>query len=216
MIKFKNWKPEMKDIETDNNINTDDYEKDIAEDTSRNISDKTIDEEIRNERVNTIRKGSKLKGDINITCDLELSGDVVGNITSENNSNIVIKGICKGNIRTKEGSVDIEGEMQSGNISAGSNVTISGKFRGGEIKAKGKICIKGEFNGKLEGNEIEIGANAHGKGELYYEEFISISKGAKIVGQISQTQKELKVVKNSPEETGVDIKPHVQELIEVK
>lgn len=213
---FKNWRTNIEDFKGNNNVKKDDYEEDFAKNISRNIINKTIDKEISNERVNTILKGSRLKGDINITCDLELSGDVEGNITSENNATIVIRGTCKGNIKTKEGSVHIEGEMQSGNITAGSNVTISGKFNGGEIKAKGKICINGEFNGKLEGNEIEIGANARGKGELYYEEFISISKGAKVVGQISQKQKELQLLKNSPEETVVDIKSAIKELREVK
>ncbi len=179
---FKNWTRSMDNVEADNNVETDDYEKDFAGD----IGNKTTDEKNSDKGVNTIQRGSKLKGDINITCDLELSGDVEGNITSQGNSNIVIKGTCKGNIETREGNVKIEGEMQSGNITAGGNVTISGKFNGGEVKAKGKIYINGEFNGKLEGNEIEIGANARGKGELYYEEFISISKGAKVAGQINQ------------------------------
>ena len=157
--------------------------------------------------VNTILKGSKMIGDINVTYDLEVSGDVDGNITSMQNSNIVIKGICKGNITTKEGSVDIEGELQGGNISAGKNVTISGKFNGGEVKATGKIFIDGEFNGKLEGTDIEIGANSSGKGEIYYKEFISISKGAKVDVQISQAKRSLQEVKPPLKTTVADAEP---------
>lgn len=81
---------------TDNNVKIENYEKDFAKD---------IDKQMSNVK-NTILKGSKLIGDINITCDLELSGDVKGNITSEKNSNIVIKGTCNGNIETKEGNVN--------------------------------------------------------------------------------------------------------------
>lgn len=213
---FKKWRTDMGDVEADNNLETDDHEKDFVKKIHRNFSNKTIDEKISSESVNTILKGSRLKGDIYITYDLELSGDVDGNITSENNSNIVIKGTCRGNIKTKEGSVDIEGEMQSGNITAGKNVTISGKFNGGEIKAKGKVSINGEFNGKLEGNEIEIGANARGNGEFYYGEFITISRGAKVAGQITQTQKEHKLLEDSTGETVVDIRPAIKELREVK
>ena len=156
--------------------------------------------------INTILKGSKLTGDINVTCDLELSGDVEGNIRSAQDSNILIKGTCKGNIETTGGSVDIDGELISGNITAGSNVKISGKFNGGEVKAKGKVYVNGEFNGKLEGNEIEIGPNAIGKGELFYKEYISISKGAKVEVQISRVQEGLKVVASTPENKTTDIR----------
>ena len=151
----------------------------------------------RSLNVNKILKGSKLTGDINVTCDLEVSGDVDGNITSMQESNILIKGVCKGNITTKEGSVDVVGELQGGNINAGKDVKISGKFNGGEVKAAGKIFIDGEFNGRLEGNDIEIGANCRGKGEIFYKEFISISRGAKVEVKISQTKEALKEVKSS-------------------
>jgi cytoskeletal protein CcmA (bactofilin family) len=143
-------------------------------------------------RTNTILKGSKLTGDINLTSDLELSGDVEGNIRSLQDSNIVLKGNCKGNIETKEGSVHIEGSLEGGNITAGKEVRIIGKFHGGEIKAKDKIYIDGEFNGRLEANEIEIGSRASGKGELHYKDFISIAKGAKVNVQVGQLQGELK------------------------
>ena len=161
------------------------------------VSVRSSAEGVISSSVNRILKGSKLIGDINIINDLELSGDVEGNITSLQDSNIIIKGICKGNIDTKEGSVDIEGELHGGNISAGKDVNISGKFNGGEVKALGKIFIDGEFNGKLEGNDIEIGANSRGEGEIFYKEYISISRGAKVDVQISQTKEALREVKSS-------------------
>jgi cytoskeletal protein CcmA (bactofilin family) len=161
----------------------------------------------RSSSVNKILKGSKLTGDINVSCDLEVSGDVDGNITSMQNSNILIKGVCKGNIETKEGSVDIEGELQGGNITAGKDVKITGKYSGGDIKAEGKIFVDGEFNGKLEGNDIEIGANSSGKGEIFYKEYISISRGAKIDVQISQSKQSLKEVKAPPKKEAADTRP---------
>jgi cytoskeletal protein CcmA (bactofilin family) len=100
---------------------------------------------------NTILKGSKLIGNINVTCDLELSGDIEGNIISEQDSQIVIKGTCKGNIETKKGDVIIDGELLQGNIQAGSNVTISGKFNGG----KGEILYK-EYISIAKGANIEV------------------------------------------------------------
>jgi cytoskeletal protein CcmA (bactofilin family) len=136
-----------------------------------------------------------------------LSGDVEGNITSMQNSNIIIKGVCKGNIETKEGSVDIEGELSGGNITAGKDVKISGKFNGGQIRAGGKIFVDGEFNGKLEGNDIEIGANSSGKGEIFYKEYISISKGAKVDVQISQAKEALKEVKTPHKTKTADTMP---------
>ena len=167
---------------------------------------------VRSSSMNKILKGSKLVGDINITSDLELSGDVEGNITSKQDSNIQIKGVCKGNIETKEGSVDIEGDLRGGNITAGKDVKISGKFNGGEIKAGGKIFVDGEFNGKLEGNDIEIGANSRGKGEIFYKEYISISRGAKVDVQISQTQEALKEVKTPPKTKAADKTPVKQSV----
>ncbi len=190
---FKRWEPEK--------------EKEEEKTFTREI--------VNNEKVNavnTILKGSKLTGDINITCDLELSGDVKGNITSEKNSNIVIKGSCKGNIETREGNVSIEGEMKGGNITAGGDVKISGKFNGGEIKANGKIFLNGEFKGKSEGNEIEIGGEAQCSGELLYKEHISIEKGAKVEGQVSQIGKEIKEAKKPTDAKVVDIKPPVKSM----
>ncbi len=168
---------------------------------------KPVRSEVRQSGINTILKGSKLIGDINVTCDLELSGDVEGNIRSIRKSNIVIKGTCTGNIETSEGSVDIVGELKGGNILAGENVTISGKFNGGEVKAKGRIYVNGEFHGKLEANEVEIGSNACGKGEIFYRENISISKGAKVEVQIARLQGELKVIKDQPVGKPADMKP---------
>lgn len=173
-------------------------------------------------RVNTILKGSKLTGDINVTCDLDLSGEVEGNISSEHDSNIVIKGICRGNIKTREGNVDIEGELIGGDVIAGGNVKISGKFNGGMVKAKGKIHVNGEFKGRLESNEIEIGPDAKGSGELIYNEYISVSRGAQIEAQISQLQKELKTVKKSPEDAKrpdmkvINIEHHSKDMAEAK
>jgi len=178
----------------------------VKEDIPEETTARPADTHSTQANINTILKGSKLTGDINVTCDLELSGDVEGNIRSAQDSNILIKGTCKGNIETTGGSVDIDGELISGNITAGSNVKISGKFNGGEVKAKGKVYVNGEFNGKLEGNEIEIGPNAIGKGELFYKEYISISKGAKVEVHISRVQEGLKVVANTPEHKATDIR----------
>ena len=182
----------------------------LKEDVPKDLPVKPSGTAARSSSVNKILKGSKLIGDINVTCDLELSGDVEGNITSLQKSNIIIRGICKGNIETKEGSVDIEGELRGGNITAGKDVKISGKFNGGEVKAAGKIFVDGEFNGKLEGNDIEIGANSSGKGLIFYKEYISISKGAKVDVQISQTKEALKEVKTPPKTKALDTKTFKQ------
>ena len=141
---------------------------------------------------NTLVKGSKLTGDIIITYDLELYGDVEGNITSEQKSNIAIKGNCKGNITTKEGSVDIEGQKSKGDIIAGGDIRITGKFSGGKAEAKGKIYVDGEFSGTMQGKEIEIGPSARGKGELLYSEAISIARGAKVDVTINRINEERK------------------------
>jgi cytoskeletal protein CcmA (bactofilin family) len=156
--------------------------------------------------MNTIMKGSKLTGDIIVTCDLELSGEVEGNINAQNKSNVSIKGVCRGNIRTEEGGVTIAGELNSGDIISGGNVKITGKFQGGRVESKGKIYLNGEFNGKLEGKEIEIGADSRGKGEILYHDYISIARGAKVEGQVSQIQKEEKVEKQPDEKKPEDMK----------
>ncbi len=182
------------------------------EDVRMNDYEKDYVKEVSKQKVNTILKGSKLTGDINVSCDLELSGEVEGNITSEQNSNIVIKGICKGNIKTREGNVNIEGELGNGDIIAGGDVKITGKFNGGKVEAKEKIYINGEFHGKLESNEIEVGPNAKGKGELFYREYISISRGAKVEAHISQIQGELKVKKKSTDMKIVNLELPTKEM----
>ena len=181
-------------------INVNNHENVFVEGTSK-----------KTQKINTILKGSKLTGDININYDLELSGEVEGNISSEQNSNIVIKGVCKGNITTKEGNVEIEGELLKGDISAGGDVKITGKFNGGMVKAKGRITAHGEFTGKFESNEIEIGSNARGKGELLYKEYISIAKGAQIEAKISQIHEEQEEVKKSSDAKVISLERHIKE-----
>jgi cytoskeletal protein CcmA (bactofilin family) len=139
--------------------------------------------------VNAINKGSKLTGNIVVIHDLEITGDVEGDITSEENSNIFIRGNCKGNIRTKGGSVEIEGDMSGGDIIAGGYVKVTGKFHGGKIQAGERIHINGEFSGTLESAEIEVGSGASGAGEIVYREYLSIQKGAKVEGRIVRMER---------------------------
>jgi cytoskeletal protein CcmA (bactofilin family) len=203
-------------IKTTGSGNKEHEKSKLTEDVLKDVPVRPSGTAVRSSSVNKILKGSKLTGDINVTCDLELSGDVEGNITSMQKSNILIKGVCKGNIETKEGSVEIEGELSSGNITAGKDVKISGKFNGGEVKAVGKIFVDGEFNGKLEGNDIEIGPNSSGKGEIFYKEYISISRGAKVDVQISQTKGALiKEVKTPSKTKAADTMP-VKKSVEGK
>ncbi len=137
--------------------------------------------------INTICKGSKITGNMVVSQDLQMDGDLEGNITAENNASIFIKGTCKGNIDAKGGSVEIEGEMSGGNISAGGHVKVTGKFLGGKIQAKDKILINGEFTGSLESNDVELGSAARGKGEILFREALCIQKGAKVEGKVTRT-----------------------------
>ena len=73
-----------------------------------------------------------------------------------------------------------------------------------------------EFSGRLEGNEIEVGPHAHIKGELYYKEFITISRGAKVEVHLCRMPEEKKVEKTTPEQKVGEIKPPVNELTGVK
>jgi cytoskeletal protein CcmA (bactofilin family) len=121
-----------------------------------------------------------------ISQDLQMNGDLEGDIKADNNASIFIHGTCKGNIDAKGGSVEIEGEMSGGNISAGGYVKVTGKFLGGKIQAKDKIHINGEFTGSLESNEVELGASARGKGEILYKETLCIQQGAKMEGKVTR------------------------------
>lgn len=175
-----------------------DQGEDVHPEPKADTGEKTFAEPSRAGTKNTILKGNRLIGDISVSCDLEMSGEIEGNITSEQNSSIVIKGLCRGNIFTKEGSIDIYGELLGGNLTAGSNITITGKFRGGEAKARGRIRVDGDFEGKLEAGEIEIGSHARGTGEIFYKDTIAIAKGAVIEGQICKLPAELTLIKNQP------------------
>lgn len=148
--------------------------------------------------INAINKGSKLTGNLVVSQDLDITGDVEGDITSEESSNIFIRGTCKGNIRTK-GSVEIDGDMSGGDIMAGEYVKVTGKFHGGKIQAKAKIHINGEFSGTLESNEIEVGSGARGTGEIVYREHLSIQKGARVEGRITRVETDRKELKQKSE-----------------
>ena len=136
-----------------------------------------------NQPSNRVLRGSKICGDIRVSCDLDVSGDVDGNISSDTDANVNIQGLCKGNIKTG-GNVVISGSLCNGDILSSGTVTIIGKFQGGTIRANNKIHIDGEFQGKLESKEVVIGAKAQGKGEIVYEEHFSVARGAKLEGQI--------------------------------
>jgi len=140
--------------------------------------------------INTICKGSKITGNMVVSQDLQMNGEIEGNITAENNASIYIIGTCKGNIDAKGGSVEIEGEMSGGNINAGGHVKVTGKFLGGKIQAKDKIYINGEFTGSLESNEVELGSAARGKGEILFKEAICIQKGAQLEGKVTRSELE--------------------------
>ena len=203
---FEKWVSEKNNVNT--NSSEKDPQKDIGKSTGKMMSDKATGDK----KVNNILKGSKVTGDINVTCDLVLSGDVKGNIIAREDANIVIKGFCKGNIETRRGDVDIRGELQSGNITTEGNVSISGKFTGGEVKAGGKIYVNCEFTGRLEGNEIEIGPHANIRGELFYKEFITVSRGAKVEVHLCRIEDERKGENKTAEKKVVDMKPPVKEF----
>jgi len=203
------------------NIKNFEMEEERKENVEMENHEQNIIEPVKKQKT-VIVKGSKLTGDINIAYDLELSGEVEGNITSEEKSNIVIKGNCKGNIKTKNGNVNIEGQMSSGDVFAGGDIKITGKFNGGKLEAKGKIYVDGEFSGKLESNEIEIGPDARGKGEIFYKEYISIARGAKIEANISHIPEGQKNTMKPPQKMNdkndrkvVHLDP-VQQLIHAK
>jgi cytoskeletal protein CcmA (bactofilin family) len=180
----------------DKDVNTGSLKKESPKDISEHTVNMKADENTDKRKTNNIIKGSKVTGDISVSCDLVVSGNVVGNITALEDSNVVIKGSCKGNIETRRGD--------------------AGKFTGGEVKAGGKIYVNCEFTGRLEGNEIEIGAHAHIRGELFYKEFITISRGAKVEVHLSRIEKESKGENKTPKNKVVEMKPPVKELSGVK
>jgi cytoskeletal protein CcmA (bactofilin family) len=157
-----------------------------------------------------------LSGDIIISYDLELDGEVEGNISSEHKSNIIIKGTCSGNISTREGNVDIEGKMRKGDIIAGGNIKITGSFNGGRVESKGTIYVNGEFSGRLEGKDIEIGPAAKGKGELFYKDNISIAKGAGVEVNINRYKEKKLDIQKAPESKVVAMESMVQGKKELK
>lgn len=201
---FKRWESNVLDKETE------------MEEQNMEALEKPHLDVVSKRRANTIVKGSKLTGDITISYDLELDGEVEGNITSEQKSNIIIKGTCSGNILTREGNVDIEGKMRKGDIVAGGDIKITGSFNGGRVEAKGTIYVNGEFNGKLEGKNIEIGPAAKGCGELFYIENISIAKGARVEVNIKRHPTEQNNKKKTPEAKVVNLERPSQEKPEEK
>jgi cytoskeletal protein CcmA (bactofilin family) len=163
--------------------------------------------EKRTKPSNTVLKGSKITGDINVSCDLDVSGEIHGNITSDGDANIHIQGVCMGSVHTKQGNIIISGQLSKGDIVSGGTVTLTGSFKGGLIQAKEKISINGEFEGKLESKEVEVGAETVGKGEIIYGEFVSIARGAKIEATVThraqngvaeKKAKDINVARKSP------------------
>lgn len=133
---------------------------------------------------NFLVQGSRLIGNVTVSSDLEISGEVQGNITAKENASICVKGTCKGSIETQQGDVILEGDLSAGNIKSGGDVTILGCFRGETVHAAGKASINGEFSGVLYATDVEVGPQAKIRGEVHYVESFSVEKGAAIGCQL--------------------------------
>lgn len=133
---------------------------------------------------NFLVQGSRLIGNVTVSSDLEISGEVQGNITAKESASICVKGTCKGSIETQQGDVILEGSLSEGNIKSGGDVTILGCFRGESVHAEGKASINGDFHGVLHAREVEIGPQAKIRGEIHYMDSFSVEKGAAIGCQL--------------------------------
>jgi len=126
------------------------------------------------QETNQLMEGSKVTGDLWVSSNLELGGEVTGNITSQAHSTILLRGICR-----------------EGDISAGGDIEITGVFEGGEITSQGRCLINGECYGKVEAFEVELGSQAKVSGEIIYHSSIQISEGAQIEAKISYKPKDM-------------------------
>jgi len=136
------------------------------------------------QKPNFLVQGSRLIGNVTVSSDLEISGEVQGNITAKETASICLKGACKGSIETAGGDVVLEGDLTEGNIKAGRDVSITGSFKGSSVSAQGKAYIDGEFTGTLKAKDVEVGPHARIQGEIHYSGLFSVEKGAVIGCQL--------------------------------
>ncbi|KPJ97868.1 MAG: hypothetical protein AMJ60_10045, partial [Desulfobacterales bacterium SG8_35] len=66
-------------VKTTPSENKEPEKKEVKEEMPKEVPVRPPATAVRSSNVNKILKGSKLIGDINVTCDLELNGDVEGN-----------------------------------------------------------------------------------------------------------------------------------------
>lgn len=164
---------------------------------------------------NVILRGSRLVGDITVTQDIEISGNVEGNVVSDGKCDIIIRGVCRGNITSREGNVEVDGEMLGGDIRAGGSVRITGKFLGGRVEAGDRIFLNGEFSGTLLANDIELGAATRGQGELFFRDYITIQRGAHVDVRIHRAKEMGEAIGESQGKSAMDLEMSLHEKDDV-
>ncbi len=139
-----------------------------------------VEKEVEEEKVTIIGKGTVIQGDLKIKGDLEMYGEVIGNIDCE--AHVSLSGVVRGNILCQ--SANFDGGIVTGNIQTTDKVFFGEKTEVfGEVKAN-----IAEVLGKIKGDcQVTSDLLVKGSGAVIGDinaGNIMIEKGAVIQGNI--------------------------------
>ena len=82
--------------------------------------------------------------------------------------------------------------MSGGDIVAGGHVKVRESSTAARSRPASGSASTANSAARLESNDVEIGAAARGKGEIFYRETLCIQKGARVEGKVTSTEAERK------------------------
>lgn len=145
------------------------------------VSETTVETTKENSSVTVISSSMVIVGEITSGDNIEVHGDVRGSIKTD--GDITVSGNIIGDIAAN--SISLNGSIMQGNITAKGDVTIGpNTVVVGDIIAD-NIKLNGKMKGNLKINKIsEFHENALLAGDVY-SQTISMSKGARLHGNVS-------------------------------
>ncbi len=110
-----------------------------------NKSDSTHKSAKSDSNTTIITAGSKIKGEINLSCKLYIDGEVEGTINSQNDVNIGKNGHVKGELNAQRVMVQgfVEGDISALRVEVKSDGRVSGTIESGELIIESKGIFEG-------------------------------------------------------------------------
>lgn len=184
---MKNFKPKKHEVNNEMSVDVESSEMitGLKQESSQNDNDNRQDSTVLSEatplKTTIIEKGTVIDGDLKIKGNLELYGEVIGDVLCE--AHVTLDGEIKGNVQCQSGT--FKGGFITGNVSSKEDIQIGNKTEVfGDIESNSADVL-----GKVKGNcvlhsDIIIRESGAILGNIDAKD-ITIEKGATVQGSIN-------------------------------